>query len=161
MTIQNDIDYLSAGIPELENYLLSKELYYPLGARLPQLTLGGLLLSLTRAGMKGNVFRAQVDTIHSKWQSAWNAKSEREVKARSVLWLDYLAEYRDDTKSGAKLYSQNIRHRAMISLLGKTEHDSDILLRGFFKAGEFIWEEECAQNFPREIFWYLFGTLKE
>ncbi len=161
MNIQNDIEYLSAGVPELETYLLSKELYYPIGAHLPQLTLGGILLSVTRMGLKGESFRAQVESIHSKWRSAWDAKSKREVKARNTLWMNYLAEYREDPKSGARLYSQNIRYRAMLSLLGQVTHESDALLKGVFKEGKFVWEEECAQNFPCETFWYLFGTLKE
>jgi hypothetical protein len=161
MNIQNDLDYLSAGVPELQNYLLSKELYYPIGARLPQLTLGGILLSITRAGLKAEASRAQVESIRSKWKSAWDAKSEREVKARNTLWMNYLAEYRDDPRSGARLYSPNVRYRAMLSLLGQVDHDSDALLKSVFKEGKFVWEEECAQNFPRETFWYLFGTVKE
>ena len=161
MTIQTDIEYLEAGVPELENYLLSKELYYPIGARLPQLTLGGILLAVTRAGLKAESLRAQIESTQLKWRSAWDAKSKREIKARNKLWMDYLAEYRDDQKSGAKLYSQNVRYRAMLSLLGQVTHDTDALLKSAFKEGKFIWEEECAQNFSRETFWYLFGTLKE
>ncbi|MDD2922894.1 MAG: hypothetical protein PHQ36_11480 [Anaerolineales bacterium] len=161
MNIQTDIDYLSAGVPELETYLLSNELYYPIGARLPQLTLGGILLSLARVGLKGESFRARVEAIRLKWRSAWDAKSNREISARIALWKNYLAEYRDDPKSGARLYSQNVRYRAMLGLLEKKLDESDALLKGVFIEGKFIWEEECAQNFPRETFWYLFGTLKE
>jgi len=161
MTIQKDIEYLSAGVPELENYLLSKELFYPVGARLPQLTLGGILLSMARVGMGGESFRAQVEAIQSRWRSAWEAKAEREIRARCALWMDYLSGYRDDPRSGARLYSQNVRYRAMMSLLGQSGHESDALLKSIFKEGKFIWEEECAQNFSRETFWYLFGTLKE
>ncbi len=161
MNIQTDIDYLSAAVPELETYLLSPQLYYPMGAGLPQLTLGGVLLSLARTGAKGESFRAQADAMRLKWRSAWDAKSNREVKSRSALWMDYLAEYRDDPKSGARLYSQNIRQRAMLSLLGQVADESDALLKSVFVEGKFIWEEECAQNFSRETFWYLFGTLKE
>ncbi len=161
MNIQTDIDYLSAAVPELETYLLSPQLYYPMGAGLPQLTLGGILLALARTGAKGESFRAQVDAIRLKRRSAWDVKSNREVKARIALWMDYLAEYRDDPKSGARLYSQNIRQRAMLSLLGQVADESDALLKSVFVEGKFIWEEECAQNFSRETFWYLFGTLKE
>jgi len=161
MNIQNDIDYLETGVPELENYLLSKELYYPIGARLPQLTLGGILLSVARVGLRSESFRVQVDSIREKWRSAWDAKSEREVKARYKLWVEHLAEYRDDHGMGARLYPQNVRHRAMLSLLGRTTLDSDELLRSNFIEGGFVWEEECAGNFSRETFWYLFGTLKE
>jgi len=161
MPIQKDTLYLSAGVPQLENYLLSKELYYPLSLELPQLTLGGVLLSLARMGTYAAEFEQQVETIHSKWQSAWDAKSSREVRARSELWVNYLAEYRRDSKSGARLYPQNVRYRAMLSLLGKTEDDSDFFVKSVFKDGKFVWEEECAPNFSREKFWFLYGTLKE
>jgi hypothetical protein len=160
MPIQKDKQYLSAGIPELENYLLSKELYYPIGSNLPQLTLGGILLSLARMGTQAAQFEAQVEDIRSKWRAAWDVKSSREVKARSELWVNYLAEYREDPKAGARLYSQNVRYRAMLSLLGEVEHDSDAFLKNIFMEGRFVWEEECAQNFPRKTFWYLYGALR-
>ena len=161
MPTQKDNQYLSAGIPELENYLLSEVLYYPLSLNLPQLTLGGVLLSLARMGTQAAQFEAQVEAIHSKWRTAWDGKSSREVRARSELWVNYLAEYREDPKAGARLYSQNVRYRAMLSLLGKIEHDSDVFVKSIFKEGKFVWEENCAPNFPRETFWYLYGTLKE
>ena len=161
MPTQKDNLYLSAGVPQLENYLLSKELYYPLSLELPQLTLGGILLSLARMGAQAAKFETQVGAIHSKWRAAWDVKSGREVKARSELWVNYLAEYREDPKSGAHLYSQNVRYRVMLSLLGKMDHDSDAFLKSVFKEGKFVWEEECAPNFSRETFWYLYGTLKE
>jgi hypothetical protein len=161
MSTQKDSQYLSASIPELESCLLSKELYYPIDLSLPQLTLGGILLSLARMGSQAAKFEAQVEVIRSKWRAAWDVKSSREVGARSELWTNYLAEYREDTKSGARLYSQNVHYRAMLSLLGKIEHDSDAFVKNIFKEGKFVWEEECAPNFPREKFWYLYGTLKE
>ncbi len=161
MPTQKDSQYLSAGVPELENYLLSKELYYPLRSDLPQLTLGGILLSLARMGTQAIKFETQVETIRSKWRAAWDVKSSREVIARSELWVNYLSEYREDTKSGARLYPQNVRYRAMLSLLGKVEDDSDAFVKGVFREGKFVWEEEYAPNFPRKTFWYLYGTLKE
>jgi hypothetical protein len=161
MPIQKDNDYLSAGVPELENYLLSKELYYSIGSNLPQLTLGGILLSLARMGTQAAKFESQGEAVHSKWRAAWDVKSRHEVKARSELWINYLAEYREDSKGGAYLYSQNVRYRAMLSLLGKVEDDTDGFVKSVFKEGDFIWKEECAPNFPRKAFWYLYGTLKE
>jgi len=160
MYTQKDNQYLSAGVPELGNYLLSKELYYPIGSNLPQLTLGGVLLSLARLGTQAAQFETQVEAIHSKWRAAWDVKSSREVRARSELWVNYLAEYREDPKSGARLYSQNVRYRAMLSLLGKVEEDSDTFVKSVFKEGKFVWEEECAPNFPPPTFWYLYGTLR-
>jgi hypothetical protein len=161
MPTQKDSQYLSAGVPELENYLLSKELYYPLSFNLPQLTLGGILLSLARMGVQAAQFKTQVEAIRSKWQAAWDVKSNREIKARSELWVNYLADYREDPKAGVRLYSQNVRYRTMLSLLGKTDVDLDAFVKSAFKEGKFVWEEEYAPNFPRETFWYLYGTLKE
>jgi hypothetical protein len=161
MPTQKDNQYLSAGVPELENYLLSNALYYPLSLELPQLTLGGILLSLARMGTQAAKFEAQVEAVHSKWRAAWDGKSSREIKARSELWLNYLSEYRADHKMGARLYPQNVRYRAMLSLLGKTEEDSDVFVKSVFREGKFVWEEECAPNFSREKFWFLYGTLKE
>ena len=161
MPTQKDNQYLSAGIPELENYLLSEVLYYPLSLSLPQLTLGGILLSLARMGTQAAQFEAQVAAIRSKWRAAWDVKSSREGRARSELWLNYLAEYRSDPKSEARLYSQNVRYRAMLSLLGKSEDDSDAFVKSVFREGKFVWEEDCAPNFSRETFWFLYGTLKE
>lgn len=161
MSTEKDQQYLTAGVPQLQDYLLSEHLYYPLGFSLPQLTLGGLLLSLKRMGTQAAKFEAQVEAIRSKWGAAWDAKSSREVGARSELWVNYLSEYRDDPRAGVHLYPQNVRYRAMMSLLGKIEDGSDVFLKSVFREGKFIWEEDCAPNFERKTFWYLYGTLKE
>jgi hypothetical protein len=161
MSTEKDQQYLIAGVPQLQDYLLGGQLYYPLSLSLPQLTLGGLLLALKRMGNQAAKFEVQVEAIRSKWRSAWDAKSSREIKARSELWMNYLSEYRDDPKAGVRLYPQNVRYRAMMSLLGKIEDDSDVFLKSVFREGKFVWEEECAPSFPRETFWYLYGTLKE
>jgi hypothetical protein len=161
MSTEKDQQYLTAGVPQLQDYLLSGQLYYPLSMSLPQLTLGGILLALRRMGNRAAKFEAQVEVIRSKWGAAWDAKSSREVRARSELWANYLSEYRDDPRAGVRLYPQNVRYRAMMSLLGKIEDDTDVFLKGVFREGKFVWEEDCAPNFERETFWYLYGTLKE
>ncbi len=161
MNIQKDIEFLEAAIPELQTYLLSQELYYPLGNQLPRLTLGAVLLGVARLGLRAEPLRVKVEAAQERWRSAWQAKAEREVKARSSLWMQYLEEYRDDSRNGSKLYPQNVRHRAMLTLLGESAHETDALLKSVFVEGAFVWEKEIAENFPREPFWYLFGTLKE
>lgn len=161
MSIETDQRYLAAGAPQLKDYLLGGQLYYPLSADLPQLTLGGILLALKRTGNRAAKFEAQVEAIRSKWAAAWEAKSSREIKARSELWANYLSEYQDDPKAEIRLYPQNVRYRAMISLLGKIEDETDAYVKSVFREGSFVWEAECAPNFERETFWYLYGSLKE
>ena len=161
MSTPNDKRYLEMGISELENYLLSKELYYPIGRNLPQLTLGGVLLSLARLSKSDAVkFDAQVDKIHTKWRSAWDAKAGREVRARSELWKNYLAEYPGDPKGTARLYPQQVRYRAMLTLLGETSDVMDVYLKSIFQPGDFIWEPEVQERFSQDLFWYLFGIIK-
>lgn len=161
MNIQQDLRYLKATLPELESYLLSESLYYPLQAGLPQLTLGSVLLAQTKAGIKAEQLSRQIDSIRSKWASAWSAKAGRELKSRGGLWREYLAEYRHDPKLEFRLYPQNVHNRAIMSLLGQTEDETDAFLRSVFITGNFVWEKEYAENFPRHTFWYLFGSLKE
>lgn len=156
-----DLAYLESGVRELERYLHSDELYYPIGHRLPQLTLGSILLWLRRGGPPTAKFEMQVMAIRSKWPAAWEAKAERELRSRSELWMNYLSDYREDPKSESRLYGQNVRYRAMINLLGQANHASDTFLRSVFKPGAFIWEPESEPNFPREDFWFLFGSIKE
>lgn len=157
----NDKRYLEAGIPELENYLLSKELYYPIGRNLPQLTLGGVLLSLARLG-KGDavIFNEQVGRVRAKWRSAWEAKTSREVRARGELWKNYLAEYPGDPKSCAQIYPQQVRYRAMLALLGQSSDVMDVYVKSIFQPGEFVWEPNVLENFNQDSFWFLFGKLK-
>lgn len=161
MSTQTDRRYLEAGIPELENYLLSKELYYPIGRNLPQLTLGGVLLSLRRLPENEAArLEVQVDRVHTKWRSAWDTKAGREVRARSELWKNYLAEYPGDPKGTARLYPQQVRYRTMLTLLGEASDVMDVYVRSIFQPGDFVWEPEVRDNFSENIFWFLFGTLK-
>jgi hypothetical protein len=161
MPTPNDKRYLEAGIPELETYLLSRELYYPIGRNLPQLTLGGVLLSLARLGKRdGMIFDEQVGRVRTKWRSAWETKAGREVRARSELWKNFLAEYPGDPKGVARLYPQQVRYRAMLTLLGQSSDVMDFYVKSIFQPGGFVWEPNVQENFDRDIFWFLFGTLK-
>jgi len=161
MSTQTDKRYLEKGIPELENYLLSRELYYPVGRSLPQLTLGGILLSLPRLHRsEAAKFEDQVARVHAKWRSAWDTKAGREVRARSELWKNYLAEYPGDPQGTARLYPQQVRYRAMLTLLGESSDVMDVFVKSIFEPGDFIWEPEVRNHFSADIFWFLFGTQK-
>ena len=161
MFVRTDKRYLGAAIPELENYLLSKELFYPIGRNLPQLTLGGVLLSLMRLPTSEvNKYEAQVFKIHTRWRAAWDTKAGREVRARSELWKNYLAEYPGDPEGTARLYPQQVRYRAMLTLLGESSDVMDVYVKSIFQPGDFVWESEIQDHFSDDAFWYLFGSLK-
>jgi uncharacterized protein YukE len=171
-----DRAYFEAGIPELGEYLLSKELYWPISARgyqLPRLTIGGILLAQTRLEARGEHIEGltmQLDGLRSKWRTAWETKAGREFQSRFGLWNNYLADYRHNPESHADAYPHEVRYRVMLQLLlGELsaplpERDGlsqlDGLLRANFSPDDFIWEAGIQQGFPREVYWFLYGKLK-
>ena len=160
--LDQDLRYLDASLSELQDYLLSKVLYWTLSASssLPPLTLGGLLLAMQRLGPRAESQAAQIEALRSKWRTAWDAKASHEVRARGDLWKNYLQDYRESPESYVSEYAQQVRNRAMLTLLGEASNPFDETVRGMFVPSDFIWESECADNFPRDTFWFLFGKLK-
>jgi len=160
--LDQDLRYLDAGLRELQDYLLSKVLYWTLSASasLPPLTLGGLLLARQRLGPRADSQAAQIESLRSKWRTAWDTKASHEVRARGDLWMNYLQDYRESPESYVSEYTQQVRNRAMLTLLGEESNPFDESLKGMFVAGDFVWESECAGYFPRDVFWFLYGKLK-
>jgi hypothetical protein len=170
-----DRAYLEAGIPELGDYLLSSELYWPITTRgytLPRLTIGGILLSKIRLEAREERIEslvAQLDAVRSRWQVAWETKAGREVQARMRLWSNYLADYRHDPERHADAYPHEVRYRVMLDLLlsempsvpAELEELSqlDNLLRSNFTNTDFIWDADLRSGFSKETYWFLYGKL--
>lgn len=175
-SLEKDRAYLEAGVPELERYLLSDELYWPISARgynLPRLTIGGVLLTkqqLEARGERIESLMAQLDGVRSKWRVAWETKASREFGARMRLWSNYLTDYRQNPEGHADAYPHEVRYRVMLQLLmaeihvQPSEQDTvsrlDGLLRANLTTGEFIWESDLQDGFPREVYWFLYGKLR-
>jgi len=173
---EKDKAYLEAGLPELEDYLLSDELYWPITSRgydLPRLTIGGLLLATARLEARGERIESlvtQLDAVRSKWRVAWETKAGRGVQARMRLWGNYLSDYRQNPEGHADAYPHEVRYRVMLHLLlpelsaptaeQKELSHLDSLLRVNLISNNFIWESELQAGFPREVYWYLYGELK-
>ena len=173
---EKDRAYLETGISELEAYLLSDELYWPITARgydLPRLTIGGLLLAQARLEARWErigALVAQLNAVRSKWRVAWETKAGRGYQARMRLWGNFLADYRHNPEGHADLYPQEVRNRVMLHLLlgeisplppGQQELSQlDSVLRANLITGKFIWAADVRPGFPREVYWYLYGKLK-
>lgn len=182
-----DIVYLRAGVDVLERYLLSRDLYWPIGANppagepvYPRLTLSGLLLA--RARLRSRLLsqerrsehedlHAQMDAIHSRWRVAWEKKASREYHSRLNLWRDFLEEYRASQQNNSDRYAYEVSRRVMLHMLepdaaGVPQVELDMLkgldriLRAVLLPGGFVWEPELEQGFPTDPFWYLYGQLK-
>jgi hypothetical protein len=180
-----DLNYLATGLGELKNYLLAKELFWPLNlppsfgkSASPKLTPGNLLLSFTRlnAYSRGNKLdtRQENDLLKlerdfkaqcRKWAVAWEKKVDHEFNSRFRQWGLYLNEVVRDANAHAPYYGTEVRLRVLLELLQdelgqKPEADLTILdggLRPYFTPGDFIWDEDLAIGFPEEKYWYLYG----
>ena len=180
--------YLQAGLKEVERYLLSDELFWPLNIvsdpgepSFPNLTLGGLRLHLAFArplartsAQRTTLQRTEneIETTHTRWRVAWERKASWEFKSRLRQWGNFIKEVRIDPEDNLSYYRYEVRLRVMLALLkpdirevdpSYLEHlDSlDLLLRALFASGNFIWEPEFEPEFPAEKYWYLWGVLKE
>jgi hypothetical protein len=180
-TALKDREFLRAGVAELEDYLRSDELFWPLDGNVdfPRLTVGGLLLALKRLNgwnvpaherVELDSLENLINTSRSKWRTAWEKKATREVHARFDLWKNYLADYRQSPDGNAPDYPQQVRERAQLDLLASALSvppvdllalkDLDRFLRQALLPGAFVWEAELVPAFPAEEFWYLYGKLK-
>jgi hypothetical protein len=168
-------------LSELEEYLLSPELFWPLGSRNPaisedRLTLGNLLLCLDHL----NALRQDWD-IHAethfrkleliweqsleKWKSAIVNKAEQEVRSRMNLWQAYLHDV-DEGRASQFDYHREVRNRVILERLfdldvpreawGKELNAADRLQRSFIEPDEFIWSAHLQSQYPRERFWFLY-----
>lgn len=181
-----DLWYLRDGIDLLENYLLSKDIYWPVGVAppagdppYPQLTLGNLLLSHQRARATAQTpnQRAEFDrlmavlgAIRAHWRVAMAKKAEAEFHARLILWRDFLEEYRKTPSANYNRYSYEVNRRVILDLLGRETYDLpqaetelldslDKLLKSILVMSGFIWEPELIAAFSVDRFWYLYGYL--
>ena len=177
-TIEQDWDFFQGGVSELESYLLSDVLYWPLSgskAGLPCLTIGGLLLAEACLKIRVNVpdfprLGQEKDRIRSKWRSAWERKAGREVLARLDLWRNYLSDFRHSPERYTDAYPQEVRWRVILHLLGKEitfspveSSELEILertLKASFMEGEFIWDAALVPAFPIDEYWYLYGSVQ-
>lgn len=184
--VEDDLRYLEGGVAVLEDYLLSSEMFWAIGApaaekgmELPRLTMGGLLIAwaLVRAGPRSaeqeqrfiNV-EAQIEAMRNKWRVAWGRKCQHSFHTRLIMWRNFLEEYRAEPKENAERYPHQVRWRLMLHLLQKDTQainqaelglltTLDNLLRHVLRSGAFVWDGGQAGGFPPKEYWFLYGSL--
>jgi hypothetical protein len=115
-----DLGYLQSSLEELESYLFSNEVFWPINvipnsgkSTYPQLTLGNVLLA--RARLDGYPFSerqeflkqettSEIDRIRSKWRVRWEIKAGRCYGTRLRMWADFWDEYRSNPQENADRY---------------------------------------------------------
>ncbi len=187
-SIEYNLRYLRAALLDLEGYLLSKEIYWPIGIKpphgdppYPRLTLGGIMLS--RQSLTGRSMDAaqkdeykdlsrRLDEIRSRWRSAWGSKAARNFTSRLTLWNNFMDDYRKQPENNSDRYAYEARGRVMLQLL-QPESDEirpaeievvtglDRILEASLLESSFIWDAELIPCFPKAKFWYLYGYLNK
>jgi len=180
-SLADDQAYFCRGVGELEEYLLSNELFWPLSARpsLPRLTVGGLLLSQLRLQARtssvkatGAVTQAEEDLIKLRgiWRAAWEHKATQEVHARLARWQDFLMEGQRSPDQRAKDYPHEVQGRVILQILKReapglarawTRLEAlDQVVKAAWLPGPLIWEMDLSVSFPGDEYWFLYGKLK-
>ena len=167
-----DLRFLKEASAQLQDYLLSNELYWPLSASLPRLTPGALLLIQVRCQvsqpLESRNYSDQVEVIRIKWRAAWEKKALREISNRLRLWSEYLSDFVKSPDQSLESYRTEVRGRVILQLLladqpdlpeKKALADLDIVLQKYLIAGDFIWESESQPAFPQSEYWFLYGNL--
>ena len=109
-SIEYDLRYLTAVIPELKEYLLSKELFWPVTIRhklneppFPKLTPSNMLLPLARLNVRierlsGSqdvelqALESKMDILIKKWSVKWEEKCQQEFGSRLRQWQNFINE---------------------------------------------------------------------
>jgi hypothetical protein len=181
-SFEYDLRFTQACLEEMESYLLSDEVFWPISATspagspdFPRLTLGSLLLSQCRLKAypqdqaQSTLVRrivGEIELIHSKWRVMWEKKAVRSFTVRLRMWNEFLDEFRSSPPENADRYAYEVRLRVMLELLkseggGHQQTEMEMLggldryLKSVLKVGGFIWEEEVQSGFPNGIYWYL------
>lgn len=184
-SFEQDLTYGQSTVHELEEYLLSNVLYWPMTARggkhlaagMTQLTIGNLLLSIRRLETAGaklgemisevTVLRHLVEQVREQWKSNWDKKAGAEIRSRLTQWDHYLAEMAGQQGGSHGDYPYNIRQRVILELL-LAEIDKplskeqtylaalDQRIRSSTHPSGFLWDETLQAGFPEQPFWFLY-----
>ena len=179
--------FLQAGADTLESYLLSKELFWPLGIpsppgqTYPMLTLGELLLFSRCASALARVegqetayhkLQTQLDAQRTRWRVAWGQKASWEYKSRLRQWGESINEIRRDPAENAPYYRTEARLRTFLQVIepdvigldpahSEHLHSLDLILQSLLEPGDFIWHPDVSSAFPRDEFWFLWGLPRQ
>lgn len=187
-TAEYDLRFLQAGVGLLENYLLSNDIYWPIGVSAPagstpypQFTLGALDLARLRLQATASTpeqraelarLEEQMDATRSRWRVAWGKKAAAEFRARLTLWRDFLDEYREHPEANLDRYAYEAGRRVILHLLAGEAEDVpaaetslldglDKFLRATSEPSGFVWDPELQPSFPSNPYWYLYVRPKK
>jgi hypothetical protein len=186
-SIEYNLGLGEAMLGELDAYLSSRALFWPLGrghppgsTAYPMLSIGGLLLVMDELAAAENDMHADqrqreqelialFDSTEQERQVALKTKCTAEASSRLNLWRAYIQDV-ERSEAGEWGYRNEVRQRVMLARLmdlpGEHPDLQDIRtalsgldgrLRARFSSGEFVWDDRLQQIYPKGRFWFLYG----
>ena len=184
--VDYNLSLTEAMLENMEPYLLSEEVYWPVASNskpgsppYPRLTLGGFLLtqdelSVQKAVMdlgQTNKFKDlqhRYQGITGKWKSAIERKAAREMMSRRNLWHAYAEELEERGRIPYD-YAREVRNRVMFErltdLLQAEAVDNvenirkvDNRFRAVSTPSDFVWEEDLQTIYSKDRFWFLYRS---
>jgi hypothetical protein len=186
--LEIDWTYLRLANRVLAEYILLPEVYRSLtpvrgsggAGGMSQLALGNILLSLRRLQAislsdpeKSELAELckQIEQVRDRWRANWERKARRERADRLHLWQNYIKDLADDKKLISRGFPAQVRIRVIINLLDEEIgspipreqtilDEQDRLLTSISSHGPFVWEQELADGFPEETWWFLYRSFE-
>lgn len=185
-SIDYNLDLFEAMLDEIEEFLLSADIFWPLAKRsgpdsppYPRISTGGLLMTQDESlaqedemnpdqKMRHTKLQRRWDTTLNKWRRAITRKSEREMAMRLNLWRAYLYDLEEGSASHFD-YHREVRNRVQFTRLGNlalqnsttlklenTIRSLDTRLLSLTISSEFIWDDRLREIYPKGKFGILY-----
>lgn len=182
--LKRDLAILEAMAEDMNDYLISQTLFWPLSdSSMPRLTLGGYLMRQHRLDVLRDWLdpeeQIRLDKAINKYNEAlvekivrFEKRAHDELHARLRQWSEYLKDVGNESTSAGDYYSSAVDTRLVIShLIEKLEMPPyeldkrvlaelsayDVALRNYWLSGDFVWYPEWKPAYPKESHWWLYG----
>jgi hypothetical protein len=182
--LREDLEVLEAMAAEMNEYLMSEVLFWPMRkGNLPRLTIGGYLMREHRlralADLLSEEERQRLAAAVEQFNQAlvekvvrFERRANEELPARLRQWGEYLRDLKGEARASAGYYPSAVETRAIIdALVDKLERPPyqleqnalqplamlDQNLRAHWQPGDFVWPDGWQPAYPQTRYWWLHG----
>lgn len=186
--VHEDLKILTAMAAEMDDYLKSETLYWPMiHGDMPKLTLGGYFMRQHRlfhlTDALNDQERARLETAVQQFQQALAEKVVRaeqhaheELGVRARQWGTYLNDVQRERALAAVNYETAVENRVMAEALvhflrtppyeleGSAARNLQMMdagLRRYWQPGDFVWPPVWQKAYPEAAYWWLYGRPRK
>lgn len=182
--LRRDLEILEAMATEMDEYLRSQTLFWPMmKGNLPRLTIGGYLMRQHRLVALRDLLddsdQGRMNTAIENFNTAlvekivsFEIRAHDELRARLRQWGEYLKELHDKSLGMGDYYPSHVQTRVMIAALvqklkerpykldERIQEQLDVydnVLRNYWMPGDFTWPLDWIAAYPEADYWWLYG----